>query len=74
MVPTMKHKEQIRHIVRALTPEAIAKEVGGAPKTVLHYIDAGRFPASWYLVVTRMCLKRGIECPHALFSFKGMAA
>lgn len=68
----MENQEQMKRIVAALTAEAIAREVGGAPKTVINHIDTGRFPASWYLVVSRMCLERGIECPHRLFSFKGV--
>jgi hypothetical protein len=56
-------------VIKAVTSEAIQARFDVQPRVVRHYGSIGRFPASWYVVLSDMA---GCQLPLTLFSFKGL--
>lgn len=48
----------------------IAEAVGVGLTSVSAACVCGRFPASWFIVIRKLCVDRGFACPVDLFKFK----
>lgn len=57
-------------ICEAVGRQRISKEVGVGLTAVSNAAVTGKFPASWFDVVERLCIAKGVECPRSSFSFK----
>lgn len=57
-------------IADALGRKAIAEAVGVGETAVSNAVVRGKFPPSWFLVLSEMSKERGVECPPALFGMK----
>jgi hypothetical protein len=62
----------VKSTVSALGRARIAREVGVTVAAVGNAIAEGRFPASWYGVVSKLCADASIECPLTIFAMKGI--
>jgi len=63
-------KQTVTHIIEALGPDAICREVGVGHDSVRKAKTNGLFPASWYAQLLRMCGERGLECPLSAFKMR----
>jgi len=59
-----------REIVDLIGRDALASDLGVLTKTVSIAAAAGRFPASWYIVINAAAAKHGAQVPLGLFRFK----
>ena len=48
----------------------LAKAIGVGSTAISNAVIRGKFPPSWYLVVSQMCSRAGIDCPPELFQMK----
>lgn len=67
MVRGMKNKTA-NTIIDALTPAAIRARLSVSESSVR--MARQGIPARWYVVIRKMCMERGIDCPHEAFNFK----
>jgi len=63
---------EAREIVDLIGRDALASDLGVLSKTVSITAAAGRFPASWYIVINAAAAKHGANVPLGLFNFKGV--
>ena len=40
------------------------------PTAISKYVVAGKFPASWFIVLKNLCADIGLDCPPHLFGMK----
>jgi hypothetical protein len=57
-------------IIRAIGAHAIATALDVSPHSVRAAQQSGTFPASWYRVVSALCVEGGICCPLCAFNWK----
>jgi len=65
------HEPTVKEIVDVLGREAIMARLDIKKSAISQACIAGRFPSSWFAVISDMCAEAGIECRRSLFSFKG---
>jgi len=53
----------------ALGRKEMAARLERTTAAISNAASDGVFPAGWYLIISEMCLARGIECPASLFKF-----
>lgn len=51
----------------------LAAALGVGRTAVSNAAVAGRFPASWFMVIAGLCAESGLPCPDAVFAFKPAA-
>lgn len=64
----------VKVIVESLGRDDLCEHLGVGKFALKHVLNDGRFPASWYAVVSDLCKARSIECPLELFNFKEKGA
>lgn len=47
----------------------IAAKLNVRVTAVSNAVTDGRFPARWFLVITKLCEENGLNCPEELFTF-----
>ena len=63
-----------RDIIEALGRKRLASELGIGENAVRNVETDDVFPASWFIVLKRMCIERGdIDCPASMFRMKPRA-
>lgn len=71
----MKHEplqeSTVAEIVERLGREAIMSRLGIKKSAISQACIAGRFPSSWFAVISSMCAEASVSCPMSLFTFKG---
>jgi hypothetical protein len=63
-----------RDIAEALGYGRIAACVGVGTTAVSNAVVRGRFPATWFIVISKLCAERGIDCPPQVFGMKAATA
>jgi hypothetical protein len=48
----------------------VAKSLGVSVQAVSNAAGLGKFPSSWYLILSEMSAADGIDCPGTLFAMK----
>lgn len=56
-------------ICNAIGRSLIAAHLNVRVTAVSNAVTDGRFPARWFLVMTKLCSEHGIPCPKELFNF-----
>lgn len=59
-----------KDIIAAIGNETLQRELGVSYTAIRNAAVRGVLPAAWYVIVHRLCDKRGIACPPEVFSFK----
>ena len=54
-------------LAKALGRKNIAAAVGFRPTAVSNAVVRGWFPATWFIAVSELAAKAGVECPPELF-------
>lgn len=57
-------------IAKSLGRQKMADALGVGLTAISKYVVAGKFPASWYLVIKSLCKDAGADCPDSLFEMK----
>ena len=60
----------VREILDTLGRAVVADALGVTGKSLSAAAVSNRCPASWWLILSRLCAARGIDCPADLFTFK----
>ena len=60
----------VHHIADAVGRKEIAEATGVGISAVKNAIVRGRFPASWYLIVSELAARHGVECPPECFGMR----
>jgi hypothetical protein len=61
-------------ICEAIGRDVLASAIGVTRQSISNAISDNAFPASWFLVVKKLCAARKIRCPLRLFKFKATGA
>jgi hypothetical protein len=59
-----------REIAETLGYGQIAAAVGVGLTAVSNAVSRDRFPATWFIVVSKLCRERGMDCPPEAFGMK----
>lgn len=63
-------KQVVARIIESIGSERLQASLGVTGHSIRAAKVAGRFPASWYAVVSDLCRTAGIECSIDLFRWK----
>jgi predicted GIY-YIG superfamily endonuclease len=61
----------VSELIATLGPALICATFRVTKHSLRQAQNFGKFPASWYLGMTRLCEAHGVECPQALFAWRG---
>ena len=60
----------VRKIFDRLGRDAVGTALGVTGKSLSVAAVSNRCPSSWWLILSQLCEKHGINCPSELFTFK----
>jgi hypothetical protein len=60
----------VDEIVAKLTERAICEALGVSSFSVKSARSAGRFPASWFRLISEMCAVNDVSCPIEVFNMR----
>ena len=63
-------KTPVHEILNILGADTVQAKFGVSEFSIKHARSSGRFPASWYGEISKMCADNGIDCPMRAFNFK----
>lgn len=58
------------HLADAIGRRKIAEALGVLPTAVSNAVVRGRFPSSWFLILSRLAADAGLDCPPELFGMR----
>jgi hypothetical protein len=63
------HMIDMRSTIDQIGAANLAQALGYGQTAISNAVSRGAFPPSWYLVVTDLAKKRGVEVPKEMFGF-----